>query len=356
MSMFEDTRKNIESSFDRIKELWAEEVYVHDFHRAIFDKWYDYTTTKYKITDETFRNDMRDQSISEKDLKKLVQAAHERGLKLGIKHNMSFVNIGKYILKGIKWEIQNNVTEDFKKFNAEHTEEWIRDYFTKRTARMIEKWMMYQQAGVDIMSLSPTWMEPTFAGQEALANELQKQLITEVRKVFTGKIYVEVSRYGFFEGKDGNEDRKKYNFYQDADIVEMRIYDLPQNFRNREIKAGITAYVNELNTIAGKKWIKLSLFLAPSSYKDSMKKGALEVLDYKSDIVKNTIADFGYQASVFDMFFKALTTANNIERINVASFARDDALDPEVKPKLSIASTFRNKTSEEVIKQRFTKK
>ena len=90
--------------------------------------------------------------------------------------------------------------------------------------------------------------------------------------------------------------------------------------------------------------------------KDSMKKGALEVLDYKSDIVKNTIADFGYQASVFDMFFKALTTANNIERINVASFARDDALDPEVKPKLSIASTFRNKTSEEVIKQRFTKK
>jgi len=113
--------------------------------------------------------------------------------------------------------------------------------------------MMYQQAGVDIMSLSPTWMEPTFAGQEALANELQKQLITEVRKVFTGKIYVEVSRYGFFEGKDGNEDRKKYNFYQDADIVEMRIYDLPQNFRNREIKAGITAYVNELNTIAGKK-------------------------------------------------------------------------------------------------------
>jgi hypothetical protein len=86
-----------------------------------------------------------------------------------------------------------------------------------------------------------------------------------------------------------------------------------------------------------------------------MKKGSLEVLDYKSDIVKNTEADFGYQADVFNTFFKALAKANNIERINVASFARDDAMDPQVKPKISIGSTFRNKPAEEVIKQWFNK-
>ena len=74
-----------------------------------------------------------------------------------------------------------------------------------------------------------------------------------------------------------------------------------------------------------------------------MKYGALEILDYKSDKVKNTVADFDYQAMVFDTFFKALNSAPSIQRINVASFSRDDALDPEVKPKLSIASTFRNK-------------
>ena len=112
---------------------------------------------------------------------------------------------------------------------------------------------MYQQAGVDSMSISPTRMEPKFAGQEILANELQKKLITEVRKVFTGKIYVEVSRYGFFENRDGNENRTKYDFYKDADIVEMRIYDLMEKFRTMETTAGIATYVNELNTIAGKK-------------------------------------------------------------------------------------------------------
>lgn len=355
MSMFEDTRKNIEESFDRVKELGAEEVYVHDFHRAIFNKGSDYTTTNYKIADETFWNDMRDQSISPKELKKLAEAAHSRWLKLGIKHNMAFVNIGKYILKGIAGDIQSSVTEDYEKFNTAHSEEWIKDYFIKRTERMVKKWTTYQKAGVDIMSISPTRMEPKFSWQEILANELQKQLIAELRKVFTGKIYVEISRYWFLEDKDGNENRTKYDFYKDADIVEMRIYDLPEKFRSMETEAGITKYINELNTIAGNKWIKLSLFLAPSSYKDSMNKWSLEVLDYKSDIVKNTVADFGYQAFVFDMFFKALNKANNIERINVASFARDDALDPVVKPKLSIASTFRNKTAEDVIKQWFNK-
>jgi hypothetical protein len=57
-----------------------------------------------------------------------------------------------------------------------------------------------------------------------------------VRKVFTGKIYVEVSRFGFFEDRDGKEDWSKYDFYKYADIVEMRIYDLPQKFRTLDIK------------------------------------------------------------------------------------------------------------------------
>ena len=355
MSMFEDTRNNISSSFDRVAKLWAQEVYVHDFHRAVFEKWSDYTTTNYEIADETFWNDMRDQSISYKELQTLVNEAHERWLSLGIKHNMAFVNIGKYILKGIKWEIQNSVVEDFETFNADHSEEWIKDYFAKRTARMTEKWTEYQKAGVDIMSISPTWMEPKFAWHEALANDLQKQLIAELRKVFTGKIYVEISRYGFFENKDGREDWTKYDFYTHADIVEMRIYDLPQKFRGMDIANAIMQYVKELDAIAKQKNIRLSIFFAPSSYKDSMKQWVLEVLDYKSDIIKNTSSDFDYQASVFDLMFKSLLTTSNIERINVASFAWDDAMDPQVKPKLSIASTFRNKPAENVIEAWFKK-
>jgi len=355
MSMVESTRQNVESSFARVKELGASEVYVHDFDRAIFEKDADFTTTRYKIGDEIFFNDMRDESMTETDVKNLVLNAHEKGLKIGIKRNMSFVDIGKYISAGISGEIQSTVEADYKKFNSLHTKEWIKDYFEKWTARMVEKATIYQKYGIDIMSLTPTWMGPTFAGQELLVNELQKKLIADVRDVFKGKVYVELALYGFFEDKDGKEDWTKYDYYKNADIVEIRIYSLLERYRNGDISKEIPKFLADINNIAKKKNVKLSIFFAPSSYLNSMKHGSLEVLDYKSEIVKNTISDFDYQSKVFEIFFSALPLLNNIERINVASFSWDDALDPQVKPKLSIASTFRNKPAESMVREWFKK-
>lgn len=355
MNMVENTRDNIEQSFSRVKDIGASEVYVHDFDRAIFEKDADFTTTRYKIGDEIFLNDMRDESMNETDIKNLVENAHKKGLKIGIKRNMSFVDIGKYISAGIKGEIQSTVEADYKKFNSSHTEQWTRDYFEKWTARMVEKATIYQKYGVDIMSITPTWMGPTFAGNESLVNELQKKLIAEVRNVFKGKIYVELALYGFFEDKDGNEDWTNYNYYKNTDIVEIRIYDLMERYRNGNIEEELPKYLSDINNIAQKKNIKISVFFAPSSYFDSMKYGSLEVLDYKSEKVKNAISDLDYQSKVFEIFFNALPSLSNIERINVASFSWDDALDPQIKPKLSVASTFRNKPAESVIKEWFNK-
>lgn len=356
MSMVENTRDNTSSSFERVKEMGAEEVYVHDFDRAIFADGADFTSTNYTIEDETFWNDMRDESMTDSDIKNLADSAHSRGLKLGIKRNMSFVNIGKYITKGISGNIQSSVEEDYKTFNSGHTEEWVVDYFKKWNTRMIEKANKYQKYGVDIMSLSPTWMGPTFAGHEKLVNGLQKELIANVRNVFKGKIYLEISRYGFLDGIDGKEDWSKYDFYKDADIVEIRIYDLPEIYRIGDIRKSISQYLIDLDKIAGKKDKKISIFLAPSSYSNSMNKGALEVLDYNSEIVKKTEPDYDYQSKTFDSFFQSVVSLQNIERINVASFSWDDALDPQIKPKLSIASTFRNKSAEILIKEWFNKK
>ncbi len=353
MSMIESTRDNIKSSFSMVKDIGAEEVYVHDFDRAVFEEGSDFKTTNYTIVDEIFLNDMRDESMTEDDIKKLVQSAHDNGLKIGIKRNMSFVNIGKYIKEGITGSIQSSVEEDFKNFNSGHTEEWIKDYFKKWNERMIEKAIIYQKYGVDIMSLSPSWMAPTFAGHEELVNSLQKELISNIRKHFKGEIHLEISRYGFVEGIDGKENWNKYDYYKDADMIEIRIYDLLERYRNGDIEKEIPRYLSDLNSIAKEKNIKLSIFFAPSSYKDSMKKGSLEVLDYNSDKVKNSVADYEYQAKVFEIFFKSLKSLDNIEKINVASFSWDDALDPEVKPKLSVASTFRNKQAEYIIKEWF---
>jgi glutamate synthase (NADPH/NADH) small chain len=78
------------------KRLGAEEVYVHDFHRAVFEGESSASSLNYQIQDEIFLNDFRDESIGIEDLKKLANSAHDRGLLLGIKHNMHFIDMSKY--------------------------------------------------------------------------------------------------------------------------------------------------------------------------------------------------------------------------------------------------------------------
>ncbi|MCK9344865.1 MAG: hypothetical protein M0P64_01915 [Candidatus Pacebacteria bacterium] len=361
MGMVETTQANIESSFERVKELGASEVYVHDFHRAIYDDGADFKSLNYKFTDETFWNDFRDQSISENDLNKLVLAAHAKGLKLGIKHNLSFVNIGKYITEGISGNIEGSVAKDFEDFNQAHTKEWVEDYFSKWQGRMIEVAKKYQAAGVDIMSVSPIFMTPHFAGNEELANTLYKKLIEEVRTVFKGQIYVEVDLYGLLDGNNRDEDWSKLDYYKLADIQEVRVYNLPTKFQTKnigdksEITKAIQSLVSELNAKAGQKGIKLSVFFAPSSYENAINFGPVEVLDTKNEKVKGLKLDLDAQADNFQDVFESLLGAQNISRINVGNFPWDDALGGDVKPRVSINATFRNKPAEEVVKAWYLK-
>lgn len=362
MGMVETTQENISSSFDRVRELGAEEVYIHDFHRVIYDGSTDFKNLNYKIEDEIFLNDFRDESIKEEDLKKIVFEAHKRGLKIGIKHNLSFVNIGKYIIDGITGDIQKNVEKDAKEFNLAINEEWIKDYFPKWQKRLVEKAILYQSAGVDIMSISPAFMSAGFTGNEELVNDLYKTLISEVRKEFKGKIYAEINLYGLIDGYLGKENWDKYDYYKDADIKEVRVYNLPDRFQAKEnlvkveIFLSVEKLVNEINKKAKEKGVKLSIFFAPSSYKNSINKGPVEIYDLNNSLIKNLEVDMEEQANSFDAMFNSLNNMNNIERINVGNFAWDDAMDPEVKPRISITAIFRNKPAEDVVKAWFLKK
>lgn len=361
MNMIETTQSNIESSFDRVKELGASEVYVHDFHRAIYKGEADINSLNYTIEDETFWNDFRDQSISVLELHKLADAAHARGLKIGIKHNMSFVNIGKYILNGLTGNIEEEVLKDMENLKKPKTEEWIRDYFSKWQARMVNKARMYQKAEIDIMSISPSFHTVSFVGREELANDLYKKLIEEVRRVFLGQIYAEVNLYGLLDGNLEKENWNKYDFYKNADIKEVRVYNLPTKFQTKdnpdkaEILSAMKKLVSELNRKAGEKGIILSLFFAPSSYKNSINKGPVEIYDTNNSFVKSLEADMDEQLNSFQSMFESLKNMNNINRINVGNFSWDDALDPQIKPRVSITATFRNKPSEETIKAWFNK-
>ena len=355
MNMVETTQANIEESFARVASLGAQEIYIHDFDRAIYDKEADFTSLNYQLADEIFLNDMRDESISVSDLKILVAAAHNRGLKLGIKRNISFVNIGKYISDGFKGNISGAVSSDYKKFNESHSEDWINDYFQKWQKRLLEKGKIYQEAGVDIMSISPSFQEPTFAGHEKLANEQRNKLITELRQVFKGKIMADLNVYGFIDGRNGSEDWTKYDYYKKVDIVEVKIYSIPEKYWDKgdysrgNMEKAISSMTADLDKMAEKLGVKISIFYAPSSYKNGLLRGPVEFLDVKNPAIMSLEKDYEEQVLAFDYFFKSVKDKKNIERLNAANFAWDDALDPEVKPRISVSAGFRNKPAEAVI-------
>lgn len=355
MGMMETTQANLETAFDRVRDLGAQEVFVHDFDRAVYSGGDDFKSQNYEIVDEIFLNDMRDESISTSDLEKLVFGAHQRGLKLGIKRNIAFVNIGKYIKEGIAGNISGAVMSDYQEFNSSHSEEWIKDYFQKWTERLIEKGRQYQAAGVDIMSISPSFQEPTFAGHEQLVNRLQKELISKLREVFAGKIMIDYNVYGLVDGKNGQEDWTKYDYYQEADIIEVKVYNILEKYyladgRYEEaVKGEIEKMVADLNLRAIERGVEISIFFAPSSYKGGIFSGPVEYLDFKNPAIMNLEIDYSTQALAFDYFFNALKNQSNIERVNVGNFAWDDALDPEVKPRISVSAGFRNKPAEKVI-------
>jgi hypothetical protein len=362
--MIENTRDNIDNSFDRVKEIGAEEVYVHDFHRAVYDdsSKEDFTSLNYKIVDEIFLNDMRDESLTDKDVASLAEAAHQRGLKLGIKHNMAFVDIGKYLVKGLSGNIESSVNEDYKKFNSGHSEEWIRDFFVKWEARMIERAKIYNKYGVDIMSITPTWMGPTFSGQEALANELWKKLITDLRKEFKGQIHLELSVYGILDPTNAEEDYSKYDYYKSADIKEVRLYNfsidkykVKNNPTSLDIQKGMSNLLVDLNSWGAQNNTKLTIFFSPFSYPNAINQGIIEYHDILNETTKTTEKNYEHQADAWQGFFLGIKELNNLEGIIASGMWWDDEMDPDVKVKISISPSFRNKPAEEVIKQWFQK-
>ena len=360
--MVENTRNNIGSSFDRVKELGAEEIYVHDFHRAVFEGESSAISMQYQIEDEIFLNDFRDESISQEDLNKLANSAHARGLLLGIKHNMHFMEMSKYLLSGLKGEIQKDVEKDYKEYQKPHTEEWVRDYFKKWQARMVEKGKMYELAGVDIMSVSPTFIDTSFVGNEKIANGLWKDLISEVRKVFTGKIHVELSMWDLVDIKNNYKNLSNFDYYKNADIVDMRFFYFPEEYRTVDVptvqnmKVSFNKFFDDIEKFIEKNNIKLSITFSPFSYKNAINNEIFEFNDVNNKDVISKEKDWQHQADAYQAMFEDLVPKKNIERITVGGFSWDDAMDPEVKPRISVNGSPRNKIAEEVIKQWFNAK
>lgn len=394
--MFEDTRKNIGSSFERLERIGVTEVVVFDFYDAHWvnqpnkysfdrmiprvyqdppDDWV--TSTEWKIVPGTFWDDHRDEAMSQADLNRIAEAAHSRNLRAIWSMNFAFTSIGTYLGADSIWDASS---ADFAALaEAERTPEWIDDYFTKFEALMLDRADALNTAGFDMMVITPGWHNPHFSPQEELANARMKQMIGRVKERFNGDVAVSVDPAGFLGAEGLREDWSQYDYYHDADSIFIRIYSIrtgletlaefqealpPESYditdpTVEEMKALIDPLLDLIEAEAERKDVEISIYCSMSPFSNAA------VTDYNTVFAMDpTMAiedtflgrydlpdpDYAHQADAYEAWWQAVEGRTRIVRL-MASYTWDDAVNELSPARLDLGSTIRNRPAEGVMQK-----
>lgn len=362
----EDTSKNIDSSFERVAALGADEVYVADFYRAIYDSGgFELDNLDYHIEVDIFENDQRDQAMTDEELRHLADAAHAQGLKIGWSSNFAFVNFGDYIGK----DILAMDAQDKAKVFAPKSEEWVVDFLTKWRALLLERATVLEAAGFDIMIITPGYHTPSYVPYESLADDMWIETIQELRKVFSGEIGYLVDGYNTWNNNalEQQEWRDNHDFYNELDIQMMYMLDFsqdwiseyrPQSSSFEDLRDSMDRYMDDLENGAAQLEQRPSILFGCASMPDSFILGNSDVqgIDMEEAVVQlkdGTIApDYQYQADCYEAMLQASADRQTIERIILKGYWWDDAMDPDTAVyAISISESVRNKAAEAVVKK-----
>ncbi|MDP2795878.1 MAG: hypothetical protein Q8N94_00020 [Methanoregula sp.] len=360
MMMMEDTRANIDTSFEQAAKTGASEVYVTDFQRAIFNNatadWV--TDANYHYEGDIFANDMRDEAMTQEDMNRLAASAHKNGMKIGWKTSVHFVDIGKYIASGVSGTIGKDTAADWELWSkTPRTSAWTRVYFARYRAMLLEKAAMLNAAGFDEMIITPGWHTPNFHPVEKEANELWKETIRDVKATFKGRVGVVLDTYGFMDGKNADEDWTQYDYYTAADNCYYFLYTIPTKYVTSQdtdkstLTLEFNAYLDTLEQNAKAKNIKIRIVPGIFSYKGGIIANRFDIdpLDINNPAVKSAQPDWIGQADAYDALFTAAEGREWISGIIPNGFAWDESMDPGIPAKLSIGIQYRTKPAEGVI-------
>ena len=361
----EDTSKNIESSFERVAALGAQEVYVADFYRAVYNSGsFELDNLDYQIEADIFENDQRDQAMTAEELQRLADAAHAQGLKIAWSSNFTFVNFGDYIGK----DIIALDTQDKAKVHAPKSEEWVVDFLTKWRALMLDRAAAIEAAGFDIMIISPGYHDPSYTPYDSIADDMWIETIHEVRKVFSGEIgYVINGHHNWINAYEQQEWLDDHDFYNELDIPMTWLLDFssdwisdykPASNSFEDLRASMDLYMDDLEKGAGQLGQNPSIIFGCASMPDSFLLGNSDAqgIDMQEAIVQlknGTIApDYQYQADCYEAMLQASADRQVIERIILKGYWWDDAMDPDTAMySISISETIRNKAAEAVVQK-----
>jgi len=350
-NMFENTRDNIESSFKRLADLGAKQVFVTEMLRAYYDDdQEDFSSLNYKIGDAIFKDDLRDEALTREDMNTLAQTAHKYDLEIGSEIGISFVDFGKYIGSN---NISQEFLADYEKQQQGRTKAWIEDFYNKKEKKYLELAQELSSAGFDLMMINQRG-DINNSPYDAYANQRLKQIIKKIKAKYNIKVGAFVYDWVPFN----QEWNQTYDYYQDADEVYIIIekiedrYQPQPNMNFATIKTKFSRELNDITVWAEQKNIQLNIYFGPLSYDNAVVTGSVEFNDIKNPQIKNLKPNWQQQANVYEAFLQAAENKPTIKSVNFMLFWWDDAMDPDTaRTRISICSSPRNKPAEAVIKK-----
>lgn len=167
---------------------------------------------------------------------------------------------------------------------------------------------------------------------------------------------------GFAYEESDNPDMENtgyYDYYREADIVQINFFGLHERYHSEgtskeEMVRAYNKFLSEVEERAKERDVKFSIKFSAFSYENAVNfEKFVEYHDIRNPEVLAVKSDYQHQADQYQAFFEAVNGRERIERIIIGGFWWDDAMDPEVKVRISLSPSPRNKPAEAVIKKWF---
>jgi len=353
-NFFEDTRKNLDSSFARLKLLGAKEVGVFTFIEALGNS--------YQLDLQEIKSPykyMRDAAITEKDMKLLAENAKRNSLDVVIHYNIQ-ADYTKYfklsdlamVGQGVGGETAHNKAAMELGVKDDKTKEWVDMWFDGLTKTLVVWGKRAENNKIYGIDITPQYLSPDLGPDYAYADQKYQELILALRQVYKGKIFASTySNFGGFKAdfipKFINEVDGLYVYSTAIKVAEdSNISEMKKAFQV-QIKAS-----EKLLKDYGKD--KFWVFSIGSFDGVTSGKPSFEFNDYAQALAAGNKADWQEQADGYEAMLLALEGNKFFDGVFASGYWYDDLMDPKyADPLISMHPSMRNKPAEVVWKKWF---
>jgi|GEM_PF-1016131 len=354
MNLFEDTRRNLDTTMARAKALGANDFGVFSFIDMAGEKD---NFTVAETTSPYYH--WRDAAITGKEMKQLVKKGKKYGLGITLHYNIGADYNKYYSVNPFSPQagsgLGGNAAEDKagKDFgrNEPKTKEWLSRYFNQLKPILVKWATDAEAAGITAIDVTPQYRPPSVAPLEDYADEQFQDIIKAMREVYHGKIYASnFSKFGGFSSFS-----KIPNYANDVDG--LFIYSAELNVSKgasiAAMKQAHSVWLDQVEQLFASYQPPIFMVLAQSSY-DGVNNGkpGMEWGDHAEAIARGYKENWQDQADSYEAFLAALNGRTKFAGVLTGGYWWDDLMAPKYIGTLNnMESTIRSKPAEAVWKK-----